>query len=102
MLLTTNSHKRLPRRLVMPVTALALALAVPAVAHAAADTTQFSVTAGTLSFGTSPDVPNLPSLTLDGQSHTQNAQMNSYSMVDATGSGSGWNVSVNGDASAGK
>ena len=102
MLLTTNSHKRLPRRLVMPVTALALALAVPAVAHAAADTTQFSVTPGTLSLGTAPDVPNMPALTLNGQAQTLNAQMNNYSVADATGSGAGWNVTVNGDASAGK
>src|SRR5436305_2061096 len=102
MLLTTNSHKRLPRRLVMPVTALALALAVPAVAHAAADTTQFSVTPGTLSFGTAPDVPNLPALTLNGQAQTLPGQMNSYSVADASGSGAGWNVTVNGDASAGK
>ena len=71
-------------------------------ASAATDTTQFSVTAGTLSFGTAPDVPNLPALTLNGQLQTLNAAMNNYSVSDATGSGAGWNVTVNGDSSAGK
>ncbi len=94
-----QTFKRLPRRIVIPVTALVIA-AFPAAAHAASDTTQFSVTAGTLSFGTAPDVPNLSALTLNGQAQTVNAQMNNYSVVDATGSGAGWNVTVNGDASA--
>jgi hypothetical protein len=73
-----------------------------AVAVTANDTTQFAVTAGTLSFGTAPDAPNLPGLTLNGQAQTLNAQMANFSMLDATGSGSGWNVSVIGDASGGK
>jgi hypothetical protein len=73
-----------------------------ACAVTASDTSQFSVTAGTLSFGTAPDVPSLPSLTLNGQSQTLNAQMNSFSVADGTGTGSGWNVTVNGDGSAGK
>ena len=72
------------------------------VALAVSDTTQFSVTAGALSFSTSPDVPNLPALTLNGQAQTLNAQMNNYAIADATGSGAGWNVTVNGDASGGK
>jgi hypothetical protein len=66
------------------------------------DTTQFAVTAGTLTFGTAPDVPNLPALTLTGQTQTLNAQMANFSMSDATGSGSGWNVSVIGDTAGGK
>jgi hypothetical protein len=71
-------------------------------AATANDTTQFAVTAGTLAFGTAPDVPNLPALTLSGQTQTLNATMNSFSTSDATGNGSGWNVSVIGDASGGK
>jgi hypothetical protein len=71
-------------------------------ASAATDTTQFSVTAGSLSFGTAPDVPTLPALTLNGQSQTLNAAMNNYSVSDATGSGAGWNVTVNGDSGSGK
>src|SRR4051812_21999283 len=76
--------------------------APPAAAATSTDTTQFAVTAGTLAFGTAPDVPNLPALTLTGQSQTLNAQMASFSMSDATGSGSGWNVSVIGDTAGGK
>jgi hypothetical protein len=79
-----------------------LASAPLAAAATASDTTQFAVTGGALTFGTAPDVPNMPSLTLNGQAQTLNAQMASFSMSDATGSGSGWNVSVIGDAAAGK
>ncbi len=91
--------RRLSRWLLPAVLA---ALLTPAAAGAAtsSDTTQFSVTAGTLGFTTSPDVPNLPSLTLSGQSQTLNATMNPFTVADATGSGSGWNVTVNGDSGA--
>lgn len=79
-----------------------LASAPLAAAATASDTTQFAVTAGTLSFGTAPDVPNLPALTLTGQTQTLNATMNNFSMADGTGSGSGSNVTVIGDTSGGK
>jgi hypothetical protein len=82
--------------------ASALALASPAFAATANDTTQFSVTAGTLSFTTAPDVPNLPALTLTGVAQTLNATMANFGVSDATGSGAGWNVTVNGDAAGGK
>src|SRR4051812_47559022 len=84
------------------VVAALLAWAPLAEAATASDTTQFAVTAGALAFGTAPDVPNMPGLTLNGQAQTLNAQMASFSMSDATGSGSGWNVSVIGDSAAGK
>jgi WxL domain surface cell wall-binding len=90
-------------RLCLAGMAALVALAgLPSTASAVSDTTQFSVTAGTLSFGTAPDVPNLPALTLNGQAQTLNAQMNNYSVSDATGAGAGWNVTVNGDATGGK
>ena len=66
------------------------------------DTTQFAVTAGTLAFVTAPDVPNLPSLTLNGQAQTLNATMANFTVDDATGSAAGWNLTVSGDSSAGK
>jgi hypothetical protein len=78
----------------------ALLFAQPAVA--ANDTTQFSVTAGSLSLGTAPDVPNLPALTLNGQAQTLTGQMANFSAIDATGSATGWNVTVIGDSGAGK
>jgi hypothetical protein len=66
------------------------------------DTTQFAVTAGALSFGTAPHVPTFSGVTLTGQSQTANATMNSFSVIDATGGGLGWNVTVQGDTSANK
>ncbi|TML36958.1 MAG: hypothetical protein E6G29_02975 [Actinobacteria bacterium] len=98
------THTRTRLRLSLGgIAALAVLAALPcASASAATDTTQFSVTAGSLAFGTAADVPNLPALTLNGQAQTLNAQMNNYSVSDGSGSGSGWNVTVNGDSTAGK
>jgi putative surface cell wall-binding protein len=79
-----------------------LALGAAAPANAATDATQFSVTAGTLSFSTAPNAPDLPGLTLNGQAQTLNATMGNSTIVDATGSASGWNVTVNGDSGLGK
>jgi hypothetical protein len=84
------------------IAALAALLIVAPSAWAVADTTQFSVTAGSLSLGTAPDVPNLGALTLTGQSQTLTGQMNNFSAIDATGSATGWNVTVSGDNTAGK
>jgi hypothetical protein len=83
---------------------VAAALALPSLALAATanDTTQFSVTAGSLAFTTAPDVPNLPALTLNGQAQTLNGQMNNFGVDDATGAGAGWNVTVSGDPAGGK
>lgn len=80
----------------------AVALCAVAPARAAADSTQFSVVAGSLSFLIAPDVPNLGALTLTGQAQTLNAAMANFSVDDATGTGSGWNVTVNGDSSGGR
>jgi hypothetical protein len=91
------------RRRVIAVLAATCGLALtasPAMAATASDTTQFAVTAGALAFVTAPDVPNLPGLTLNGQAQTLNTTMNNFSVVDATGSASGWNVTVAGDSSA--
>jgi hypothetical protein len=83
--------------------ACALAACVlPASALGANDTTQFSVTAGSLSLSSAPDYPNLPSLTLNGQAQTLSAQMGNFTVADATGSGAGWNVTVQGNTAGGK
>lgn len=58
--------------------------------------------AGTLAFDVAPDAVNLPGVTLNGQAQTGNTQMSNFAVDDTTGSGSGWNVTVAGDASAGK
>lgn len=90
-------------RLVAAAAAVA-ALAAPAGALAATqnDTTQFSVTGGTLTFSSAPDLPNLPAVTVNGSSQNTTAQMTNFTVTDATGSGAGWNVTVNGDATGGK
>lgn len=91
-------------RAVLAAATAAIMLVASSSAYAAtsSDTTQFSVTAGSLAFTTVPDAPNLPGLTLNGQSQTLNATMGNFGVSDATGSGSGWNVTVNGDSAGGK
>jgi hypothetical protein len=90
-------------RIGLAVAASALAVCVlPATAlGSVTDTTQFSVTPGALNFGTSPDVPNLNAVTLTGQAQTTNSTMANFSVADATGSGSGYNVTVAGDGPSG-
>lgn len=76
----------------------------PAVAAAATqeDKTLFSVIAGSLSFSTAPAMPTLTSITLNGQAQTTNTTMTNFGVADATGSGSGWNVTVAGQSGAEK
>jgi hypothetical protein len=76
----------------------------PSIASAATaeDKTQFSVTAGSLSFSTTPAMPTLNSITLNGSAQTTNTTMTNFGADDATGSGSGWNITVAGQAGAGK
>ena len=88
--------------------ALALALAALAASPAGAwaatsnDQTQFSVTGGSLSFSAAPAMPTLTAITLNGQAQTTNTTMTNFTVQDATGSGSGWNVTVNGNSNATK
>ncbi|MGH2909360.1 MAG: WxL domain-containing protein [Solirubrobacteraceae bacterium] len=88
--------------------AASLAVAVAALAPAAAsaatsnDQTQFSVTAGSLSFSSAPAMPGLTGVTLNGQAQTTNTTMTNFAVQDATGSGAGWNVTVNGNSAGGK
>jgi hypothetical protein len=81
-----------------------LAAIAPAgvLAATAEDKTQFSVTAGSLSFSTTPALPTLGSVTLNGGAQTTNATMTNFAVADATGAGSGWNVTVAGQSGAGK
>jgi len=68
----------------------------------AEDKTQFSVTAGSLSFSTTPALPTLNSITLNGSAQTTNTTMTNFGAADATGSGSGWNITVAGQSGASK
>ena len=84
--------------------ACALAGLLPAAALAATqeDKTQFSVTAGTLSFSTAPTMPTLSAITLNGTAQTTTTTMTNFGVGDATGSGSGWNATVAGQSGTGK
>jgi hypothetical protein len=95
-------RSRQATRTLVAVAAAMFVTASPAFGATSSDTTQFSVTPGSLAFTTAPDVPNLPALTLNGQAQTLNGTMNSFGVDDATGSGAGWNVTVSGDNSGGK
>ncbi len=81
-----------------------LAALAPATAAAATaeDKTQFSVTAGSLSFSTTPVMPTLTSITLNGAAQTTNTAMTNFGMADATGTGSGWNTTVAGQSGSEK
>jgi hypothetical protein len=97
-------RSRQATRALVAVAAAAAVLATtsPAFGATSTDTTQFSVTAGTLAFTTAPNVPDLPALTLTGQAQTLNGTMNAFGVNDATGGGAGWNLTVAGDNSATK
>jgi hypothetical protein len=66
------------------------------------DKTQFSVVAGSLSFSTVPALPTLSSITLNGAAQTTTTSMTNFGVADATGSGSGWNVTVAGQSGSEK
>jgi hypothetical protein len=94
-----------PRRAATVFACLTAVLALgPGAASAATseDRTQFSVTAGSLSFSTAPALPTFGTITLNGAAQTTNATMTNVGVADATGSGSGWNVTVEGQTGAGK
>jgi hypothetical protein len=96
------SARRLRIGLAVAASALSVCvLPATALGATATDTTQFAVSAGTLSFTASPNLPDFSALTLSGQAQTLNAQMASYTVADATGSAAGWNVTVAGDGPAG-
>ena len=56
---------------------------------------------GALGFDVAPATPALPAVTLKGQAQTTNATMSNFA-VDDTTSGTGWNVTVAGNANTGK
>jgi len=75
-----------------------LQLAPAALAATQEDKTQFSVSAGSLSFSTVPAMPTLSSVTLKAEAQTTSSAMTNFGVADATGSGSGWNVTVAGQS----
>jgi putative surface cell wall-binding protein len=95
---------RLTGLAVLAVALIGLGSVAPAAAPAATqeDKTQFAVTAGSLLFSTVPALPTLGSVVLNGQAQTTNTTMTNIAVADATGSGSGWNVTVEGQSGTGK
>jgi hypothetical protein len=91
-------------RYLTALSALCALAATPSLAQGATqeDKTQFSVTAGSLSFSTAPALPTLGTITLNGQAQTTNGTMTNVGVADATGSGSGWNATVEGQTGVGK
>jgi len=47
-------------------------------------------------------MPALPAITLNGKAQTTHATMNSFEVIDTTGSGSGWNITVAGYGGTGR
>jgi hypothetical protein len=82
--------------------AVITAVVAPTTALAANDQTQFSVTGGSLSLSSAPALPTLTAITLNGQAQTTNTTMTNFTVLDATGSAAGWNVTVNGNGAGGK
>jgi hypothetical protein len=87
---------------VLAVAAMLGATASVAGAATASDQTQFSVDAGSLAFSTTPALPALGAVTLNGGAQTINSTMTNIGVNDATGDAAGWNVTVVGNSAAGK
>jgi hypothetical protein len=79
----------------------AFGVVAPAMAQTQNDSTSFSVTAGSLAFSTVPATPTLGSITLNGAAQTTHGTMTNFGVDDASGSGSGWNVTVQGHSGSG-
>ena len=58
--------------------------------------------AAALSFSTAGDVPALTGVTLNGQAQTVNTTMSNWGVTATALDVAGWNVTIGGDASAGK
>jgi hypothetical protein len=71
-------------------------------AATAPDQTQFAVTAGSLAFSTTPALPALGGVTLNGGAQTTDSTMTPIGVNDASGASAGWNVTVIGNTAAGK
>lgn len=88
---------------ILPAAVIAAAGTTAAQAATSNDHAQFAVTAGTLSFQTAPNLAGVSfgNTTLNGQAQTVNATMPNYTVNDATGSASGWNVTTIGNTGVG-
>lgn len=83
------------RRIAVALTASAVLTMALAPAALAADSTDVTVTGGTLNI-TNPLVANFPGVTLNGTAQTVAGAIDAFSVSDGRGSGAGWNVTVQG------
>ncbi len=99
-----SRHGRLvAAALLLLCAAAALSPAGAAATETKETTAQFGVTGGTLTFSTAPTLPaTLGTVTIKGEAQTTHATMNNFAVQDATGTGSGWNVTVEGQTGSGK
>jgi hypothetical protein len=99
-----DKRPRVTRLLLILAIVYVVSAQAPAVSAAATaeDKTLFSVIAGSLSFSTLPAMPTLTSVTLNGQAQTTTTTLSNFGAADATGSGSGWNVTVAGQSGSEK
>lgn len=67
-------------------------LVVPAGALASGGSTSVSLSAGSLAWSTTPSASDFPSTGLTGAQQTIHANLASWGVDDATGSGAGWHV----------
>jgi len=88
-----------------PVTAHSRRLRALAAAAPAAVVVQLVAAPAALAafaFGTSPKLPTLPSVAINGKAQKLGATMANFSVTDTRGTKSGWNVTVEGQTGAGK
>ncbi len=82
------------RNLVKPFALAAVALALLAPAASAQDTTNVTVTGGSLAITAAPLVSDFTAVTLNGTAKTTSAALDDFEVNDARGTGAGWNVTV--------
>ena len=80
------------------------ALLAPPVASASTheDNAQFSVIGGLLRFSIPPSLPSLGPVTLTGRAQVANTMMPPFTIADATGTGAGWTLAIEGESGAGR
>lgn len=81
-------------RIAAVLAAASLSVGALAPAAMAADSTDATVSGGTLGITTDPTVTNFGAVTLDGTAKTTTATLDAFEVNDSRGTGEGWNVTV--------